>query len=122
MILWHATDYQNIPNIMAKGIIPNRYNEVFFADNCASAMMFVAMRGHTHIVALPVEFKPAEVKESFDHSQEFYRCRACFVGVMGHYNCALYGCEILSWRASMITGTLEILKCEKCKERNAGKS
>ena len=76
MILWHATDYQNIPNIMAKGIIPNRYNEVFFADNCASAMMFVAMRGHTHIVALPVEFKPAEVKESFDHSQEFYRCRA----------------------------------------------
>lgn len=73
MILWHATDYQNIPNIMAKGIIPNRYNEVFFADNCASAMMFLAMRGHTHIVALPVEFKPAEVKESFDHSQEFYR-------------------------------------------------
>ena len=49
-------------------------------------------------------------------------CRACFVGVMGHYNCALYSCEILSWRASMITGTLEILKCEKCKERNAGKS
>lgn len=23
-------------------------------------------------------------------------CRACFVGVMGHYNCALYGCEILA--------------------------
>lgn len=39
MVLWHATDYQNIASIMEKGIIPNRYNEVFFADNPASAMM-----------------------------------------------------------------------------------
>lgn len=76
MVLWHATDYQNIASIMEKGIIPNRYNEVFLADNPASAMMFLAMRGYTHIVALPVEFKPAEVTESFDHSREFYRCRA----------------------------------------------
>lgn len=54
MILWHATDYQNIASIMEKGIIPNPYNEVFFADNPASAMMFLVIRGYTHIVAVRI--------------------------------------------------------------------
>lgn len=63
-----------------------------------------------------------EWAESIPEGEFCNGCRAYFVDGKGHYNCALYGCEILSWCASMITGTLEILKCEKCKEHNAGRN
>lgn len=75
MILWHATDYDNLDSIMTKGILPGTLGQVYFADNPTSSAVFLYMRGVAKAVALPVHFNNGEVQESHDHNGRFFRCR-----------------------------------------------
>ena len=76
MLLWHATPYSNLTSIVDNGLITSN-GKIFFADKVESAVLFVYMKGEKHIVAFPVDFTEEEVKESFDHNIDFFKCR-CF--------------------------------------------
>ena len=76
MLLWHASPYSNIESILNNGLLTSN-GKLFFADKVDSAVLFVYMKGEKHIVAFPVEFTEEEVKESFDHNVDTFKCR-CF--------------------------------------------
>ena len=76
MLLWHASPHSNLGSIIKNGLLTSN-GKVFFADKAESAVLFVYMKGEKHIVAFPVEFTEEEVKESFDHNVEVFKCR-CF--------------------------------------------
>lgn len=77
MILWHATPKKNLESIMFQGIKPC-LGEIYFTDNPAWAATFVAMRGIKEIVALPVELDIKDLKASYDHNSELFKCN-CYV-------------------------------------------
>ena len=76
MLLWHASPHSNLGSIIKNGLLTSN-GKVFFADKVESAVLFVYMKGEKHIVAFPVEFNEEEVKESFDHNFDVFKCR-CF--------------------------------------------
>lgn len=74
MLLWHATPYSNLKSIVQLRLL-TRSGKIFFADRVDSAVLFVYMKGEKHIVAFPVDFTEEEVKESFDHNIDVFKCR-----------------------------------------------
>ncbi len=80
MILYHVTAYENVNSIMVYGLHVSRLEKaVFLADNNAGALMFGIMRCYPKIVVMEVHIpkdKEHKLTESFDHSAEFFKCRA----------------------------------------------
>lgn len=77
---YHATDFANLESIFLDGILAkNPEGLVYLAETAEDAAKFVLLRGYTHILAVKVEIPDeleANISESFDHSQKFFKCRA----------------------------------------------
>ena len=74
---WHATDYNNLLSIYSKGILANNIEHcVFLCETEQDAAKVLVIRGCKKILLCQVEVDKDKVIESFDHNQEFFRCKA----------------------------------------------
>ena len=84
-ILYHATDYNNLYNILENGLKANSVDGlVYLAETSEDALKFICLRGYEKIVTFRVKiYKKDENKliETFDHSYNFFKCRS--FGYMG---------------------------------------
>lgn len=79
-ILYHATSYENLGSILRKGLsVDNTEKAIFFTDDPKSSAKFMLVRGIYNIIAIPVKLSSLDknkIKESFDHSESFFKTRA----------------------------------------------
>jgi len=75
---YHATPYENLFSVTEKGIIKGIDGVVYLTEKPYEAARFVAIRGFDKILVLGVEIDEDKVKESFDHSEAFFKCKAYF--------------------------------------------
>lgn len=77
MKFYHATTTENMEQITATGIIRKSWDGVvYLCTDPIDACKFLIIRGLRKMFVIETELNEEEVKESFDHSQEFFRCRA----------------------------------------------
>lgn len=74
MVLYHATNYENLGSILAEGIKPSMEGIVYLADTPENAVKFVWFRGWKKILILRVNVEGAY--KTYDHSKEFFQCDA----------------------------------------------
>jgi RNA:NAD 2'-phosphotransferase (TPT1/KptA family) len=75
---YHATPKSNLGKILTDGIIPHN-GEIYLADSFQNAMKFLILRSSEPIIVFKIKaskLKRGEIKESFDHSYEFFKCKA----------------------------------------------
>lgn len=78
MIYYHATEFTNLSSILENGIHPGCDGEVYLCKKPEEALRFVVIRNigtHKKYLVCKVDLRSG-VEESFDHSEEFFRCRA----------------------------------------------
>lgn len=73
---YHATPYENLGSIFKNGILTGYDGVVYLTENPDEAARFVVIRGYKKILVIEVVVEDSLVKETFDHSQIFFRCRA----------------------------------------------
>ena len=73
---YHATPYENLESIMDQGIHKGYDGVVYLTEKPEEAARFVAIRGCKTILVLGIELDKNLVTESFDHSFQFFRCKA----------------------------------------------
>lgn len=75
---YHATIMENLGSIVEEGIKPGCDGLVYLCENAVDAAKFVYVRtlGTHDIVAIEIALDESEVEETFDHSFEFFKCRA----------------------------------------------
>ena len=77
---YHATSKDNLGNILSNGIKRDKIERVvYLTDKGEDAVKFLAMRGHTNIIVFKItasKLDKSKIKESFDHSYSFFKCRA----------------------------------------------
>lgn len=77
MKLYHATKYENLISILDKhAILKGCDGVVYLADSPDNAAKFVAIRGVKDILVIEVFLEEERVEESFDHNQNFFKCKA----------------------------------------------
>lgn len=77
MTYYHATDYKNLQSILDKGLLNNNLEgEVYLCRKDTDAIKFPYIRGLRDILVVEVNIDENEVKESFDHSEAFFKCKA----------------------------------------------
>lgn len=78
---YHATDPKNLTSIFKEGLKPS-FDGLFLCETPNDCLKFMIIRGMTEVLVLeivvPDSFEKLHIKESFDHSQAFFKCR-CFV-------------------------------------------
>lgn len=90
---YHATPYRNLESILDQGIFKGCDGVVYLADTKENAAKFIAIRGCFDILVCEVQLNEANVEESFDHSETFFKCKAYI------YNEDINVCEISNmWR------------------------
>lgn len=74
---YHATPFENFESIARQGILKNRYEGVvYLTEKPEEAARFLAIRLCREILVCEVEVDESLVKESFDHNEAFFKCRA----------------------------------------------
>lgn len=73
---FHATPYKNLESIIDQGIHRGWDGVVYLTDKREEALRFVAIRGCKDILVCEVELNEANIKESFDHNESFFKCKA----------------------------------------------
>lgn len=73
---YHATDFVNLHSIMYDGIRPGCDGVVYLAETPEDALNFVVFRCYEEILVVEIELEESEVKETFDHSYTFFKCKA----------------------------------------------
>lgn len=74
---YHATSKWAMYNIIRSGVIrTGALGAICFCEKPEDAMKFVAIRGYEEVDVIEFELPEEKVKESFDHSFEFWGCRA----------------------------------------------
>ena len=76
MVLYHATDYQNLDSILSEGLRTGHDHLVYFCERPDYAARFVYIRGIQHILVIEVDIPDEQIQESFDHNPNFFGCRA----------------------------------------------
>ena len=78
MIVYHATKFENLGSILDNGLQVNKSPDkmIYFADTEQGAVNFMAIRLCKDILVIKVDIPESELKESFDHSEKFFKCRA----------------------------------------------
>ena len=74
--MYHATKFEDLIDIVENGIQLGFDNYIYLCDDPKDAAKFVAIRGYKNILVCEVEVDEKKLKESFDHSEEFFGCRA----------------------------------------------
>ena len=77
--MYHATDFKNCISITEKGILCGVDHCVYCCDEPEDAAKFALMHAVKHILVIAFEVDINDVKESFDHSQAFFKCRAYYI-------------------------------------------
>lgn len=73
---YHATGKLLMNSIIHDGVIRTGvFGEIYFCEKPEDAMKFVAIRGYEEVDVIEFELPEEKVKESFDHSFEFWGCR-----------------------------------------------
>lgn len=63
--------------IVADGVIKRGWDGyVYICEKPEDAVKFVAIRGHDEVAVIEVILPANKVKESFDHSVQFFQCKA----------------------------------------------
>lgn len=77
---YHATSKANLGSIMNDGIKKGKIEKVvYLSDSSQNAAKFLAIRGMKEIIVFPIDaskLDKKELEESFDHSYDFFKCRA----------------------------------------------
>lgn len=73
---YHATPFENLGSIFKKGILKGCDGVVYLTEKPEEAARFVAIRGYKKILVIEVEVEDYLVKETFDHSEMFFKCKA----------------------------------------------
>lgn len=77
MKFYHATTTENMEQIAETGIIRKSWDGfVYLCNDPIDACKFLIIRGLRKMCVIETELNEEEVKESFDHSQDFFGCRA----------------------------------------------
>ena len=92
MKYYHAAPADTMDKISADGVIKKGYDgRVYLCKNPDDAAKFIAIRGCKNIEVIEVELRESQVKESFDHSESFFGCKAYY----SDQNIDLYGGELI---------------------------
>lgn len=73
---YHATPMENYDSIYEKGILRGWDAVIYLAEEPEEAARFVAIRGYKEILVCKVYLDENLVEESFDHNENFFKCRA----------------------------------------------
>ena len=77
---YHATSIENLPGILESGIeARNLEKTVYMAETPQEALRFVALRFYPETVVIKIKVPKKyehKVVETFDHSYNFFKCRA----------------------------------------------
>ena len=76
---YHATDKKVLGSIVISGIEPGIDGVVYLADSCENALKFVVVRGIMEIAVIKIKrssLDKRKIIETFDHSYEFFKCKA----------------------------------------------
>ncbi|MCD7866811.1 MAG: hypothetical protein LUG62_01120 [Clostridiales bacterium] len=76
MKFYHATKPETAVKIASDGVIKARFGEVFLCGDKYDACKFLLIRGVKEIMVIGVDLPQDAVKESFDHSESFFQCKA----------------------------------------------
>ena len=82
---YHATDYNNLGNILVNGIHPGPDGLVYMCETETDALKFLYVRGYRELLVCEIKILKKDeinVMETFDHSFNFFKCRA--FGYKGH--------------------------------------
>ena len=71
MKVYHATDYNNLENIMVRGLQPSGEG-IFFAESYEQALAFMVFRPIQEIIIFEIEMDISKCLESFDHSESLF--------------------------------------------------
>lgn len=74
--MYHATSVDNMTKIMYDGIKPGCDGIVYLAETDNDAYKFVCLRMLEKIAVFKVNVNVEDVFETFDHSQQFFKCKA----------------------------------------------
>lgn len=73
---YHATPFENLGSIISEGIHTGYDGVVYLTEKPYEAARFVAIRGCKKILVIEVIVEENMVKESFDHNEQLFRCKA----------------------------------------------
>lgn len=74
---YHAAIPETMRKIVADGVIKRGWDGyVYICEKPEDAVKFVAIRGHDEVAVIEVILPTNKVKESFDHSVQFFQCKA----------------------------------------------
>ena len=73
---YHATPYKNLESILDQGILRGYDGVVYLAKTKEDAVKFIAIRFEKDILVCEVQLNEANIKESFDHNESFFKCKA----------------------------------------------
>lgn len=73
---YHATSARNLGNILIEGFKTGIDGCVYLTKTRSDALKFIAIRCFEDIVVFEIKLPNDKVKETFDHSQQFFKCRA----------------------------------------------
>lgn len=76
-IYYHATDFENLVSILDTGIeVRNAEGVVYLCEKVEECLRFAKVHGVRDALVCKVMLNEDEVFETFDHSFEFFQCRA----------------------------------------------
>lgn len=74
---YHAATPETMKKIIADGVVKRGWDGcVYLCEKPQDAAKFVAIRGHDEVAVIEVILPANKVKESFDHSVQFFQCKA----------------------------------------------
>ena len=78
MKYYHATDIKNMISITLEGIKTEIDGCVYLTKTKEDAVKFIAIRTNNDIIVFEVELNENNVKESYDHNEKFFKCKAYY--------------------------------------------
>ena len=95
MKFYHATTLDNVESILQDGKIKTGWDGmIYLCKRPEEAARFVIIRGEKTAVVIEVDLEEEKVKESADHSEKFFGCKAYIyeedIEVCGEENVKLY--------------------------------
>lgn len=77
MKYYHAAPKETMLKIVGEGVIKKNWGgTVYLCKEAVDACKFLIMRGMKEMSVIEVELKEADISESYDHSQAFFKCKA----------------------------------------------
>lgn len=76
MKFYHATSLENMQKIIDDGKIKSSLGEVFLCKKPLDACKFLVLRGLRKVYVIEVELNKNDVRESYDHAESFFQCKA----------------------------------------------